>query len=79
MHGNREISQLHTRGWRVRREGKAEGLKPEMDGCEKSHRPMVPRKLQNKGNGPQGKGTADGVEGRGLTKGNTEQRNAHRT
>lgn len=41
----------------------------------KSHRPMVPAKPPNKVGPP----TAEGVEGRGLTKENAAQQNMHRT
>ncbi len=42
---------------------------------EKSDRPVVPANRRNKA--PSG--AADGGEGRGLTKGNSDQQNAHRT
>ncbi len=44
-------------------------------GREKSDRPVVPANRRNKA--PSG--AADGGEGRGLTKGNSDWQNAHRT
>ena len=46
-----------------------------MDGRGKSDGPVVPGKLPNKA----GKPAAEAVEGRGLTKGNSPERNALRT
>ena len=48
----------------TQREGR--GRNPEMNDREKSHGPVVPTKLRNKA----AKAGADGVEGRGPTKGN---------
>ena len=45
------------------------------DGCGKSDSPIVPGKPPNKAEGP----AAEVAEGRGLTKGNSLERNAHRT
>lgn len=46
-----------------------------MNDHEKSHAPVVPAKLRNKA----GRAVADGVEGRGATKGNLIGQNARRT
>ena len=46
-----------------------------MNGQGKSHRPMVPAKPPNKAGSP----AAEGVEGRGLAKGNACQQNTPRT
>lgn len=46
-----------------------------MNDPEKSHAPVVPTKLRNKA----AKAGADGVEGRGATKGNPMEQNARRT
>jgi hypothetical protein len=48
-----------------------------MNGRGKSDSSIVPRKLPNKGSGaPQ---SAEGVEGRGLTKGNPDRQTRFRT
>ena len=46
-----------------------------MNGHGKSHRPIVPTKPPNKA----GKTAAEGVEGRGLAKGNSREQNALQT
>ncbi len=49
LHGNREISRPPTASdGAVGREGKADGLEPEMNSREKSHRLVVPKKPPNK-------------------------------
>jgi group II intron reverse transcriptase/maturase len=48
-----------------------------MNGPEKSHRPILPAKRQN--NAGRKRPAADGVEGRGLTKRNSNQQNTRRT
>ena len=57
------------------RMGKANGRNLMMDDREKSDRPVVPASHRN--NVPTG--AADGGEGRGLTKGNSDQQNTRRT
>jgi RNA-directed DNA polymerase len=56
-----------------RREG--QGRKPEMNGREKSHGPVVPAKPRNQA----GRAAADGVEGRDPTEENPSGQNAGRT
>jgi RNA-directed DNA polymerase len=55
--------------------GKAESRKPVMHDARKSDGPEVPRKSPNKGGSP----SAEGMEGRGPTKGNAGQRTTCRT
>src|SRR5207247_2245238 len=62
-------------GVRAGREGKAMGLKPEMNGRRESDSCVVPAKLANKAGRP----AAEPVEGRRLDEGNTDQQNALRT
>ena len=52
-----------------------QGRTPMVNGRGKSDNPVVPRKPPNNAVGP----AAEGVEGRGLAKGNTSERNAPRT
>ena len=55
--------------------GKAESRNPVMHDARKSDGPEVPRKSPNKGGSP----SAEGMEGRGPTKGNANQRTTCRT
>src|SRR3990167_7765981 len=72
----REPGDPHvTRAGNAGRIGKASGYKPMMDDGGKSDGPMVPTKRPNKA----ATAAAEGVEGRGLTEGNTAERNAART
>lgn len=57
------------------RVGKASGRTPTMDDCEKSDGLIVLKKRPNKAGYP----AAEGVEGRGPTKGNPGQQNTSRT
>jgi hypothetical protein len=75
MRENREISRLPDWDGPSGRMGKASGRNPMMYGREKSDRPVVPANHRNKA--PFG--AADGGEERGLTKGNSDWQNAHRT
>ncbi|MEW6352247.1 MAG: hypothetical protein AB1646_24610 [Thermodesulfobacteriota bacterium] len=70
VHGNREIPQLSRQDGSRDGVGKEEDRKPNMDGCGKSDGPIVPVKSPNKGGGAP---TAEAMEGRGPTKGNTAQ------
>jgi len=60
----------------VGRAGKATSQKPVMHGLRESDRPMVPTKSPNNAEQPA---AAEGMEGRGLVKGNTGGQNAPRT
>ncbi len=75
MRENREISRSPDGDGPPGRMGKAGGRNPMMYGREKSDRPAVPANCRNKA--PSG--AADGGEERGLTKGNSDRQNAHRT
>ena len=57
------------------RAGKAVGRTPAMHGHGESDRPVLPTKLPNKAE----QSAAEAVEGRGLTKENTDQQNTSRT
>jgi len=48
-HGNREISRLTSFGWLRGSHGESQGNTVVMNEREKSDRPIVPRKLPNKG------------------------------
>ena len=61
--------------WSSESHGQGQGRNPMMDDREKSDEPVVPANHRNKA--PQG--AADGGEERGLTKGNSDRQNAHRT
>jgi hypothetical protein len=60
---------------RARTHREVQGRNPMMNGHGKSHSPIVPTKPSNKA----GKPAAEGVEGRGLAKGNSREQNALRT
>jgi RNA-directed DNA polymerase len=62
-------------GWRRRTRREVQGRTPTMNGHGKSDRPAVPAKSPNKAEPP----AAEGVEGKGLAKGNPRQQNAPRT
>ena len=73
---NREIPWLPGgKGVRARTQREVQGRNPMMNGHGKSHSPIVPTKPPNK----TGKPAAEGVEGRGLAKGNSREQNAPRT
>jgi group II intron reverse transcriptase/maturase len=72
---NREVLYPPTEDGAVGRIGKAGGRTPMMDGQGKSDRPAVPTKPPNKASTP----AAEGVEGRGLAKGTTDEQNMPRT
>jgi len=60
---------------RARTQREVQGRNPMMNGHGKSHSPIVPTKPPNKAGEP----AAEGVEGRGLAKGNSREQNALRT
>jgi RNA-directed DNA polymerase len=72
---NREIPVLPAGDGTAGRVGKADGRTPAMHGSGKSDGSVVPTKPPNK----VGRPTAEAVEGRDPTKGNTGGQNAHRT
>src|SRR5262245_14341396 len=73
LHGNREISRLTpSTGARI---GKAGGLKPMMNGREKSDSAVVAGKSANAGGRPPG----ESMEPRAGTEGNASQPGACRT
>jgi len=63
------------RGWRGGPHREVHGRTPMMDDHGQSDRPVVPTKFPNKAGDP----AAEGMEGRGLAKGNPSQQNAPRT
>jgi len=75
LHGNREVSRVPDGGSQGRL-GKAEANEPSMNAREKSHRSVVPEKRPNEPGEELGE---EGVEGRGLAKGNTGEATAPRT
>lgn len=75
MRENREIHGLSVADVATGRIGKASGCTTIMNDPWKSDRPVVPAKSPN--NATQM--AAEGVEGRGLVKGNSDQQNASRT
>ncbi len=72
-------------GWRCGPCREVQGQTPMMNGHGKSDRPVVPAKSPNNGNAPRRDTLhveaipAEGVEGRGLAKGNPPQQNRSRT
>src|SRR5437773_3602936 len=62
-------------GWRLGTRQEVQGRTLTMDGHGKSDRPTVPMKSPNKAGQP----AAEGMEGKGLAKGNLQQQNAPRT
>jgi len=75
MRENREVPESLAADGAAGRIGKAQGRTPMMHDSGKSDRPVVPTKPSNKAD----LSAAEGVEGRGLAKGNTDEQNAHRT
>jgi len=77
MRGSREIPQTPVEDGATGRSEKATNQKSDVYICGKSDRPVVPKKPANKDKGaPE---SAEEAEGRGLTKGNSEQTAAFRT
>ena len=74
MHENRETPSSPTSG-RGRPRWEGEEPKPTMNGGGESDNSIVPVKRSNEGE----RSLEEGVEGRGLTKRNTRQRNTVRT
>jgi len=77
MRENRESLRLSSEDATEERAGKNELQEPGMNGRRQSDSPRRPAKLSNKVRDVQG--TAEVVEGRGLTKGKAEQQNTSRT
>lgn len=75
LHGNREIPCLLAPRWGCGPHRKGAGRNPMMHGRGKSDRPVVPEKPSNNA----GPAAAEGVEGRGLAKGNGVWQNTSRT
>src|SRR6266576_4823786 len=69
-HGSRETPLTSVSSMEADRSEKARGLKSDMDVGGESHSFIVPKKPANKGRVPR---PAEVVEGRELTKENTEQ------
>lgn len=74
--GSRETPVTSASSMEAERSEKARGHKSDMHGAGESHSSIVPKKPANKGHVP---GPAELVEGRGLTKENTEQSLLDRT
>jgi len=74
--GSRETPVPSASSMGADRSEKARGHNPDMDDTGESHSSIVPEKPANKGRVP---GPAELVEGRGLTKENTEQSLLDRT
>ena len=75
-HGSRETSATSSSSVELDRSEKARCHHPDMHVAEESDSPIVPEKLANNGDVPS---PAELVEGRGLTKENTEQSLLDRT
>jgi hypothetical protein len=75
-HGSRETPATSVSLMEADRSEKARGHKSDMDVTGESHSSIVPKKPANKGRVP---GSAESVEGRELTKENTEQSLLDRT
>src|SRR5215470_19311013 len=75
-HGSRETPATSVSLMEADRSEKARGHKSDMDVTGESHSSIVPVKPANKGRVPR---PAESVEGRGLTKENTEQSLLDRT
>jgi type IV secretory pathway VirD2 relaxase len=69
-HGSRETPVTSVSSMEADRSEKARGHKSDMHVTGESHSSIVPKKLANKGRVPR---PAESVEGRELTKENTEQ------
>jgi group II intron reverse transcriptase/maturase len=77
MRENRESLHSSSEDGTEERAVKDKIRKPVMNGCRQSDSPILPAKLLNKD--PNISGTAEAVEGRGLTKGKAVQQNTSRT
>ncbi len=77
MRENRESLRLSSTDGSEERAGKKELQEPAMNGSRQSDSPIVPARPSNKVLNTNG--TAEMVEGRGLTKGKAVQRNTSRT
>ena len=75
-HGSRETPVTSASLQEAERSEKARGHNPDMHVIGESHSSIVPKKPANKGRVPR---PAESVEGRGLTKENTEQSLLDRT
>src|SRR6266496_711565 len=75
-HGSRETPVISASPKEAERSEKARGHNTDMDVTGESHSSIVPKKPANKGRVPR---PAESVEGRGLTKENTEQSLLDRT
>jgi RNA-directed DNA polymerase len=75
-HGSRETPETSVSSMEADRSEKARGHKSDMHVTGESYSSIVPKKLANKGRVPR---PAESVEGRGLTKENTEQSLLDRT
>ena len=75
-HGSRETPLTSVSFMGAERSEKARGHNPDMDVIGESDSSIVPKKPANKGEVPR---PAESVEGRGLTKENTEQSLLDRT
>ena len=75
-HGSRETPATSVSSMGADRSEKARGHNPDMDVTGESHSSIVPEKPANKGGARL---PAESVEGRGLTKENTEQSLLDRT
>ena len=75
-HGSRETPATSVSSMEADRSEKARGHNPDMHVSGESHSSIVPEKPANKGGAPL---PAELVEGRGLTKENTEQSLLDRT
>ena len=76
LHGSRETPVISASAMEADRSEKARGHKSDMHVTGESHSSIVPKKLANKGRVPR---PAESVEGRELTKENTEQSLLDRT
>jgi len=76
LHGGRETPVISDSSMEAERSEKARGHNAEMHVIGESHSSIVPKKPANKGRVPR---PAESVEGRGLTKENTEQSLLDRT
>ena len=75
-HGSRETPETSVSWMEADRSEKARGHKSDMDVTGESHSSIVPKKPANQGRVPR---PAESVEGRELTKENTEQSLLERT
>jgi len=77
MRENRESLHASPDDGAWERAGKDNVYNPAVNGCRQSDSPILPAKLPNKVSNANG--TAEVVEGRGLTKGKAAQQNTSRT